>query len=401
LTAIIVIAAALSGIVSSNPNACLPCHSGPNPSGGYTFVEPSFSIQSPQFVSPNSTFNIALSIQNPGKYKVLNATASISVSGQGNLNAGEQSIKPFTDIPDTGGQSSVNWTIRTKELKGDIVAAMQLNFTVHRQHLNTQGFNDNPYSLNISRPITVKTSAINLSKTEILFVKGNASSETLEIIAQSNASNITITESTNLQGLVTIAPKNVATIKAGEHLNVSLLFNGNNSLVDNGRLNFVWTDENGLIDSAFVTVRIIENPNAPTSSTSVSELVGRVTGIASFVLLLSSICLGAIKLGKDLRIFLHCVVSWCLLVLSVYHGIVLLLGPYSSMLYSTYVILGYASALMLGAVSVNGLLEKNITNIIGHRAWIWMHRIFLIATVVLAVIHGISMGKDFAFLRPS
>ena len=393
----VVLIAASSAATPGNSNCSLH-HSGSQPSGGYTYVEPTLSFSGPEFVPPNSTFNVKFLVYSLGKYEVLSATATVSVSGEGELAAGEQASKTLPNIPGTGGTSTANWTLKAKNLEGAILATVNLTFTAHYQHSGSSN-NDYFHSIISSYHVTVRTTAIQLSESQFAFTVGERSSVAFDIIIHSPIRNLTVTESSNLNGLVEATPHSIASIEAGQNATVTLSFNGNQSIVDNGRVNIVWANVNGSLDSTFVTVKISERQDANQAEIPVLKWTGRITGMASVGLLVASAGLGMIKIGKERRMRIHCTISWFLLFLSSYHGIILVIGPYSSLMFATNMIMGYVSTITMGIVSVNGLIEKWMTKVTSHTTWLWMHRFFVIVGIALGVAHGILIGTDFAPIR--
>jgi hypothetical protein len=189
-------------------------------------------------------------------------------------------------------------------------------------------------------------------------------------------------------------------MESGQRQVVSLtVFNGSIP-VDNGRIDIVWENATGAKDSCFVLVTI-KAPAAGKVEAAMSPLVltGRITGILSLSLLLASLALGLIKKGSARRVRVHCAVSWFILGLALYHGLMLVLGPYSRIMWSNFLLLGYASAAVMGVSGVNGLLQRWMSRKAGHRTWTWVHRITITVAVVLVTIHALAMGTDFAFIR--
>jgi hypothetical protein len=303
------------------------------------------------------------------------------------------------NIPDTGGTAATNWTLKTKNLEGMILTTVNLTFTVYHKHGSSSNSDYSQSALSASYRVTVRTAGIQLSESHLAFLIGERSSIEIDIVAHTGVKNITLTASPNLNGLIEITPQSIASLAAGKNLTVAVSFNGNQSIVDNGRISIVWADADGTLDSTYVTVKLSERQDTGQAGVSILKWTGRITGTASFGLLFASVGLGMIKIGKERRRRLHCAISWFLLVLSSYHGIVLLIGPYSSLMFATNMMMGYASTITMGIVSVNGLIEKWMTNVTSHTAWLWMHRGFIIVGIALGLTHGILMGTDFALVR--
>jgi hypothetical protein len=99
------LAVSISPVVTSPTGNCSECHSGGQPIGAYTFLNPSLSISTPQSVPPNSSFTVKVSVSSPGKYAMLNQSTSISVSGGAQLATEESANKSIPNIPPAGGTS--------------------------------------------------------------------------------------------------------------------------------------------------------------------------------------------------------------------------------------------------------------------------------------------------------
>jgi hypothetical protein len=85
--------------------------------------------------------------------------------------------------------------------------------------------------------------------------------------------------------------------------------------------------------------------------------------------------------------------------LSIYHGIMLAWGPFSQVWLGNWMVLGYASAAVMGVSSVNGIAQKWMTARIGNRGWLWVHRASIILALIFVSVHAVMMGTDSAFLR--
>jgi hypothetical protein len=136
---------------------------------------------------------------------------------------------------------------------------------------------------------------------------------------------------------------------------------------------------------------------------------GRILGITCFILLFFSMLLGGItkklktyfniNLSAVKRVKIHCYLSWLLMILSITHGLILIIKPYNEFFWSPEILLGDISALFMLIVSVNGSFMKVIIRVTGASTWRWMHRLFSWASVILVVVHAVLIGTDFAFIK--
>lgn len=388
----VILSVCLSQTLGKSGNPCISCHS--------TFyqyldiLEGDDRNQIPTTVKVGETRNVTVVVQNLCNAFMYTSLSNVSVAlqSQNGRFAVENPTFAIGDFP--VGEKTVTWMISGVSAGEDTFLITVQGINVH----NRLSFSD---SYSPAPPVTIfqGAPAVSLSKAQLFFTLGESKSETFEVIAESAARNITIAASPSLNGAINItSPRSIASIKAEANLTVSLYFNGSHSLVNNGTIGVAWVDLNGMPDSASVSV-IMTEPSPASADAELLRWAGRITGFANIGLVSLSIGLGRVKMRKKRKVRLHCIVSWFLLALCVFHGFVLLVGPYSGAGLGQNVIVGYASVVTLGVSSVIGLLGKQMTKAAGHAVWLWTHRLFLIAGTVLGVSHGILTGTDFAFIR--
>jgi len=392
----ILVATAIAPLVFPAGSICESCHAPGKPEGNYVFAQPQLTFTSPSVVQPNSSVNVSLSVSHAGKYTVKSFTADLSLEGPGDLESGETSAKDIRNIGSEGGSAVIAWKVHAGS-EGMLLVNASINYTAHFKHTNTQGNDEYPYQFLRALTVMVRPIALRISLSELSFSTGAGTSKTFELAALSEVKNITLKVSPNIAGAANVATTALGKLGAGERHTVTVNFLGGSEAINNGRIDLVWENATGVKDSGFVAVRVVQPPQQEAKSP--VPLLGRATGLVSLGLLITSILLGLVKMGKARRARLHCAVSWFILGLSVYHGLILLLGPYSSLTLGTYVILGYASAAVMGVASVNGLLDKWMSRKLGYRTWLWLHRISTILAIVLIIVHAIMIGTDFKFLR--
>ena len=389
----VVLSVCLSRTFAQSGSPCSSCHS-----SFYQYLdilEGKSRNQIPTAANVGETENVTVIVQNVcnAPFQTSMSRVSVTLESQNGHFAVEAPAYNISNFP--AGERIVTWQITG-------ISAGPDAFLITAQGVNThQGlsFSDNYYP---PPPITVSQSApaIRLSKSQLFFTIGERSIETFEIIAGSVARNINITVSSNLSNAFDITPPHsIASVEAGQNVTVSLSFNGNQSVVDNGRIDTVWADRKGIPDSASVSVIMSEPSPMNFADASLLRWTGRITGFTNLGLVTASFGLSKLKMRKKRKIRLHCAVSWFLLVLSLCHCTVLLIGPYSSMTLAQNVVVGYGSSLTMGIASVIGLLQKRIAKATSHPTWLWTHRLFLFVGTILGALHGILIGTDFAFIR--
>ncbi len=391
----VILSVCLSQTLAESGNPCSSCHS--SFYQHLDILEGDSGNQIPTTLNVGETKNVTVVIQNlcNAPFNTIMSSVSVTLKSQNDHFTVEPPTYNISTFP--VGEKTVSWQISGVSFGEDalLITAQGIN---RHQGLS---FSDSYYP---PPPITIGQSApaVSLSKAQLFFTIGERSSETFEIIAESAATNITITTAPNLNSVIDItSPHSIASIEAGQNVTVSLSFNGKQPVADNGTIDIAWVDRNGTPGSAFVSVMISEPSGANLADASLLRWAGRITGFVNIGLVSISIGLSKVKMRKKRKVRLHCVVSWSLLGVSVCHGTVLLIGPYLSMTLGQNVIIGYGSVLTMGIASVIGSLQKQIVKATNQAKWLWMHRLFLIVGTILGVLHGILIGTDFAFIRSS
>lgn len=392
--------AVLSPMVAPDGQRCSTCHSGSNPSGGYEFRMPTVESAYPGVVPPNTTFSYSLELRHPGDFTVKGLEVTASVQGEGRLASPEGASRQMPSIPPSGGTSTASWAITTGNATGTLSIGTAIRFTAHFRHTNNDDNDDGSYLLAHYSTITVRPVAIYATDTDIVLTASSGQAASFELVSFSPARNISLAASPVLAPVLSFDPHSVGRLDPGQRQGVRLNIVNGSTPVENGRINILWENETGALDSSFVIVNVrMPGPGPAPLASSTLVLTGRVTGLLSLGLLVASLALGFVKKGGQRRIRVHCAVSWFILALSVYHGIMLVWGPFSRVWLGNWILLGYISAAIMGASSVNGLARKWMSKRFGHKAWIWVHRITIVIAIVLVIVHAVLMGTDFALLR--
>jgi hypothetical protein len=392
----------LSPVVVPAGQRCSSCHTAPNPAGGYEFRMPLLELVCPATVPPNATFSVLLELSHPGSYTVKEPLASLNLTADGRSTPVQYETGSFPSISSSGGTISMNWTVAAGNATGTLRLNATVGFTARYSHTDNHDGDENRYVLVRYSTIDIRPVAVYSTAGHLALPATAKKIATFELVSVSRTQNLTISASPNLVRALTVSPASIASMEPGQRCTVNLTVVNGSVPIDNGRVDIVWENETGARDSSFVLVSIkAPSPGRVEAAMSPLVLTGRITGILSLSLLLTSLALGLAKKGGARRVRVHCAVSWFLLGLGLYHGLMLVWGPYSRIMWSNFLLLGYASATMMGASGVNGLLHRWMSRKAGHRTWIWVHRITIIVAVVLVTIHAMAIGTDFAFLRGS
>lgn len=399
----VLLAAVLASLAFSASNECGSCHSGPSPDGSYTYAGPKALLQAPYSAQPRAQFNVTLEITHEGGFSMQDTQAVAAVSGGAWLSPGESGTKFMRVSLTSPAKFSFAWNLTAGALVSETNITVVVNYTARHSHINNPDVDMSRYSVLRQARVIVAPSAISFSSSELTVYTGGEKSASFNIAASSAASNISISVSPNLQPTgVAASPASIPLLSSGQSAQVQVIFKTPAEPVENGRLNVKWQDASGKWESAYIIVRIV---NADTGSTAQGQLLslrlaGRILGMSTIAFLGFSLGLGLFRLGNPARrARVHCAVSWVLLFMALYHGLILLYGPYASLIWGKYIIIGYAAAATMGAASVQGLMEDRMSRAMGAGAWRWSHRVLIISAAALGMAHGILMGTEFAAVR--
>ncbi|MDP6156543.1 MAG: ferric reductase-like transmembrane domain-containing protein [Candidatus Thermoplasmatota archaeon] len=229
------------------------------------------------------------------------------------------------------------------------------------------------------------------------------------VLLNENGGEISLTAVEDITDLKIIAPSSLAvsptennSLSKGSSLTISLSPVENEKIDDN--IIVTWKRKG---TPYALTIDVIYNPKTE-GETDYHSWVGRVTGISSIILLLLSMILGGMWNTKGIlkrmiksgtRIKFHCAISWFLFGLALYHGLTLLVSPYSKKLWNPWIVLGEIGALSMIVVSLTGSFKKFTIKLMGARKWRGFHLFATFVALVLGSIHGIHLGTDLAFIR--
>jgi len=390
--------AALLPPAAADGEPCSTCHAGANTGGAYVLRMMTISASCPSVAPPGTNFNYTLKISHPGTFSAMHPTATVKVEGAGRPAPNESLFRVLPQMGESGGTKTVSWELSTGNMTGRMFINATVQFTARHRHATSDDNDENSYTLRAYSTISVRPVALYTTATDISLPAVAGRPATFELVSYSDIRNLTITASANLDGAVTMTPNHISGLAPGQKHTVQLFVVSNSAVVDNGRIDIIWENQTGAKASAFVVVRTERQAPGPTLDNP-TRWTGRAVGLLSLGLLVTSVVLGYLKRGGSRRVRVHCAVSWFILGLSVYHGLMLAYGPYNRVWLTSWVLLGYISAAMMGISSVNGLLEGWMTQKIGHRSWIWLHRVFLIGAIALVVIHALFLGTDLKFVR--
>lgn len=276
----------------------------------------------------------------------------------------------------------------------------QLTFTLNglNPHYSSTFSDSYSYEISISKEssdsqdiaIIPSTWSMNLNEKQ-----GN-----LELSIIKNIQQISITSSP----VISISPNEITSLNEGDVQEIEINIVSDEIVEDSI---FIKWMEGG--SEKQIEIQILYSPPIKEEGINYYSLLGRITGMMSLIALIISIILGGIhkkirpKINKLInaktRTAWHCYISWILCLLSLFHGIILLIGPYSKYIWIPEIILGYLTLISMVAVSINGTFMKKIIKIIGSNLWRKTHSYYSYLALILCIIHAVLIGTDFQIIR--
>lgn len=369
-------------------NDCFSCHSSSSGSAGYGYVPPDVRVNMPTFVDVEEEFEIGVTISFMD-YTLKDV--EINLISEPDVLEMENNILTLASLADT---STFTFTGKVT-LREILTITVKATMDVYYRHSSGSALDLYAEEIVISKTLNIASLSLVPSHWSLAL--------------ESEGSIITLLAEKDITALDFIPPENARvlwsekeSLDAGESVNIKVIPTSEEKV--DGNLIAFWEEE------GIPYAMSIETYYLPTTESGEDMFLwtGRITGLLTIGLLVLSIILGGLwntrKLLKKMirartRVKFHCVVSWFLLALSLYHGLVLLLEPYSKQIWNVWIILGYISALFMGVASLSGGLMKWMVKKIGFGKWKFIHLYSTFATLALAVLHGMKLGTDLDFMR--
>ena len=411
---IIILAPVISGYRSKQ---CGECHTAQNSSGDYIFVAPAIFLTAPARVSPDTEFSVFIDIKHYGDYEIRDVKAILELDPSDTISINEENEKQITSIGKMGGTKSLEWSLTANDKDGTVDMEITVEYNAYFDHSASDSYDTHIYETVLSRTIEVKPTPITPSSWNVIVEKGKRTTVDLIINIAEYIEDLAIKPSLNIANWVEITSTDAgwdnengfSSVNAGQDKRVRMTFSiPENASVETAYIEVSWKLA-GSKDKFNIPITITAPPPEKIASRSWLGLAGRVTGILSTLLLAIAIIIGGIgKAQKKIfnRIFgtakrrakIHCALSYEILALSIFHGVLLWAGPYRNTIWEPLVILGTLSALAMGIVSLNGILQKPIIKLLGYNIWRSIHLYLSLTALALCLIHGFTIGTDIGLL---
>ena len=401
-------------ICGSSTEKCEECHTSPRPSGNYIFTHPNIILTTPTRVSPGHTFNLTVYIEHNGNYELQEISGVVTVSPSTIISINDDNEQYIERVSSSKTTATLDWELTAGQVQRSATVNFTIEYTVYYQHSDDPN-NYYTYSSTKFQTIDIKPLPLEPSIWNIVVEPGKTYTATLDLTAKNDVTSVTIEPSPEISEWVTVDSTEsswndgFSNILAGQTREIELTF----SIPENANVNDANIQINWVLDGEpdRIEIPVTVRP-APLQETAVDEwlsIIGRITGLLSTTLLAAALLTGGI--GKDQKRFwnrifktakrradLHCALSYEILALSVFHGIILWAGPYYNTIWSNYIVLGMVSATAMGIVSVNGIFKKQFVKVMGYKIWRYIHIYGSIIALVLCLIHGLTIGTDIGIL---
>jgi hypothetical protein len=406
---------------------CESCHGGSDPSAGFSFARPTISLNAPSAVKPNSTMDIALSVQHPGTYELMAIMATLDLSKA----PGVSLVTPNTEKRTLGDMDTraqthgLTWSASSGTAIGQVQVSVNVSYTVHYAH-NSGGSKDTTtYAVALSQTVQIISLPFDISPGSILASQGQSQSFTVNITAQADLYNLKIVPGLSIKNFTKVDPGTIGTLAKGQSKAVTVSMTPDRAL-EHGLLAVIWSlDKAGVnLSSLSLNVAVVGtavNQGKGTGTQDNTRLVARALGFTGLGLLILLMPTGGplerVKraMNKAMgsakrRVDLHCALSYLLLSIGLLHSSLLMYGHYKNAMWngvflvatSDYISidLGTTAVVLMVVISLLGIFQKRLCKSIGRKAWCWVHGILSYSALAIIVVHLMWIGTTAAPLRP-
>jgi len=393
---------------------CEECHLPPHPSGDYIFINPDLILNSPSRVSPDANFTVTLDIGHKGGYELQDVTATMVSSRPDliiNMDGNEKGIESISKT----SVETLQWELRTGSAVGIVTINITVGYTAFFEHQDSEDPDTYDYTWSLFKTLLIKETPIEPSTWNLLVESGKKVEQELTLSVKDDIENVTVSVSKEIEEFVEAIveganiPFGYSSIGAGEQRSISLNMTfPEDTNITAGYILITWS-QGGVSDQMFILVTIAPSDEGGSDARINLKLIGRITGLLSLAVLVLAMFSGGV--GKRMKkmsnkVFrsakvrsdFHCALCYEILALSIFHGVVLWAGPYYNVIWDRPIVLGMLSAVAMGVVAINGLLQKWISRRFGYRVWKYIHLIFALAALGLSLIHGLKIGTDIGIL---
>ncbi len=387
--------------ISGEQGECESCHEEMDPPL-YVFVE------APEQIELYRPFIYTILVSNTWTHQLRDLRAEIEMNDATGLILLEDAVQ---SIPRLSEHESFrfSWSMSSRFESSNQIS-VKVEASAYYDHQKPNIADNEKYTYASSSDIMVKDEKVKLSSSYLVGKPGrNNTFEIIIVNVDENISDLRFTTPPDIA--VSIWSKEedwndgflVLETLEWRSVFISLFSEGEES----GRITMSWK-KNGTVNFTAIQFSIAPVP-FETSHSNALGIAGRITGIVALALVVVSLIFGGMsrsltkRLNKSItagrRVRFHCILSFGLLAVSIYHGVILLVGPFEHMFWDVWNLIGDMAGVFMGLLGYSGMYEKRLVRRFGFTTWKRAHQLVALVAVVLAVLHSVYIGTDFRFIR--
>ncbi|MGA1820927.1 MAG: hypothetical protein ACMUIG_00210 [Thermoplasmatota archaeon] len=385
---------------SGSAEDCEECHSSSSsyPSGGYVYVPPPIYVVYDSSYAPGSNFQLRLFVSPQSDYDIRDVKGRLSLESGNVIAAGGE---PRSSV-DGGGRTVLTWEMEAL-YEGSAPFTITCDYTVHYRHTTGNSFDNAEYRKILTGNLIIADVAVQASPGTV-GLSETGESAIVNITARANITELDADPDGSIADLIDITAL-PSYLSEGDTVSMTVTLRTKESA--EGNITLSWR-EGPEGKSLKIRVSIIPIKDQDRGIDWYHEF-GKYTGILSLVLLLTGYFTGGTgplkgysnRLFKTAvkRIKFHCALSYEILALSVFHLAVLVWGPFRQQVWIWENSLGFIALGLMIIISLNGIFQKKMVKSIGYQNWKRIHAWGTYTATVLVIIHAVSIGTHFAWLR--
>jgi hypothetical protein len=400
--ALLILLLLVPGASARAPNTCIECHD-----DYYQYIDilqddPGSSL--PDRIGEGGTAEVRLVVRNYCSSKEFSelsrVTATlaslngyISIEGDASLTQRDMKV----------GTTEFGWTVRSLAMETDVLL---ITVDALNSHYDTPLRDE--YSVLVNAPVSLSSGTVEMTSGE---------AKVLTISGRENVTDLTLTPQDPIAGRVNITPSSPDRLDAGESVDVNVESSGSRGT--SGDILLSWTDDDGKEESFHIRTELFGagSDGSDDGTGSSQRLVGRLLGWTATALLIASIILGGYpRKGKRplnrllgnarRRVQIHCLISYEILLVTLLHSIILMLGHWNFMMTNDnflwvetststgiYIDLGTISLVLMAIIGFQGAFQKRLCRLMGPKVWRYSHLFLSLGALILVLIHAVTVGS--------
>ena len=296
----------------------------------------------------------------------------------------------------TPGDHSVQWQVRPLR-----EAPERLQFTA-------AGLNDHQKVATVDTVIVPLSFALGLSLTRIESVTGRNAQLELQLSTRQELAQVAIDPSFEVADLLSVSPARFERLQGNTTTTVHLQLHAAHG--GTGELRIHWQGQGG---QQVVSIPVVVHPAPEPVSTRSGDLwlAGRLAAAAALALLTLSLLSGGLipsvraaivaRVGGTRRqVALHTGCSALLLLVVLYHGLVLWLGPYRALSWDWHNVQSMALGAVLLTTALVGIARTPLRAALGEPRWRWLHWMLAYAVLMLLLAHVLLLSSTVRLVLP-